>query len=189
MDLDDLRPLVTSRGRDSHIHIFADAQTGLGTMPPRPYSANIVTATTVTHRVEKQRIFESFSMEKLLTATNTFHFEDDGAINICTCNYYKNHEPQQIDYTLFSDNSLRFRTYDSSTTKFGTLGTDCCYQVQACAGKTPRKQTVRKPIGWECPDRIGCNNDVRAFLYMNDGHLAQESRHSDEGPFRTVCFH
>ena len=76
-DLDDLRSLVSSRGRDTHVHICVGAQTGLGTMPPRPHCASIGTATTVSHRVEKQRMLESFIMENLLTATNTFHFEDD----------------------------------------------------------------------------------------------------------------
>ena len=61
-DLDDLRSLVTSRGSDMHAHICVDAQTGLGTIPPRPESANIGTATTVSHRVEKRRILESFIM-------------------------------------------------------------------------------------------------------------------------------
>ena len=80
-DLDDLRSLVSSRASDTHVHICVDAQTGLGTMPPRPLGTNIGTATTVSHRVEKQRMFECYIMENLLTATNTFRFEDDGAIN------------------------------------------------------------------------------------------------------------
>ena len=33
MDLDDLRSLVTSRGREMLVHICVDAQTGLGTIP------------------------------------------------------------------------------------------------------------------------------------------------------------
>ena len=41
MDLDDLRSLVSSRGSDTHVHLGVDAQTGLGTMPPRPHSTNI----------------------------------------------------------------------------------------------------------------------------------------------------
>ena len=39
-------------------------------------------------------------MENLLTATNTFRFDEDGAINIYICNYNGQHEPQQIDYIL-----------------------------------------------------------------------------------------
>ena len=38
-DLDDLRSLVTSRGRDTHVLNCVDAPTGLGTMPPRSCSA------------------------------------------------------------------------------------------------------------------------------------------------------
>ena len=53
-------------------------------------------------------------------------------INIHTCNNNGNHEPQQIDYTLSSDNSLRSRTFDSSATSSIHLGTDCCYQIQSC---------------------------------------------------------
>ena len=86
-DLDDLRSLVTSRGSDMHVHICVDAQTGLGAIPSRPKSANIGTATTVSHRVEKQRLLKNLIMENLLTATNT----------------YGNHEPQQMDHILSSD--------------------------------------------------------------------------------------
>ena len=71
---------------------------------------SLVTATTVTHRVEKQRMLERFIMENLFTATNTFHFEDDVATNIYTWSYNGNHEPQQIDYILSFDDSLRSRT-------------------------------------------------------------------------------
>ena len=71
-DLADFRTLVNSRGVDTEVHICVDAQTGLGTWPPRPYSENIGTATTVSHRVEKQRMLENFIMEIMLTATNTF---------------------------------------------------------------------------------------------------------------------
>ena len=85
-----------------HVHICVGAQTGLGTMPPRPKSANLDTATTVSYRAEKQRKFESFIMENLLTATNSFHFEDDCAI-------------------LSSDNSLRSRS--TRTTAHHTLHT------------------------------------------------------------------
>ena len=55
-------------------------------------------------------------MENLFAATNTFLCEDAGATNIYTCNYNGNHEPQQIDYILSSDTSLRSRTLDSSAT-------------------------------------------------------------------------
>ena len=112
-DLGDLRSLVTSRGRDTHVHFCVDAQTDL--KPPRPSSANIGTATTVSHRVEEHRIFESFITKILLTVTS--HFEDDVAINIHACNLFGKHEPQQIDYILSINNSLRSRTFDSSATK------------------------------------------------------------------------
>ena len=112
----DLRTLVNSRGMDTEVLICVDAQTGLGTWPPRPYSANIGTATTVSLRVEKQRMLYNLIMENTLTATNTFHFEE-GNNNIYTCNYNGNHEPQQIVFILSSDNRLRSRTFDSPATK------------------------------------------------------------------------
>ena len=62
-DLDDFSSLVTSRGRDMLVHICVDAQTGSETLPSRPHCANMGSATTVTHRVEKRRMFESFIME------------------------------------------------------------------------------------------------------------------------------
>ena len=58
-DIEDLPSLVTSRGNETHVHIGVDAQTGLGTRPPRPYSSNIGNATTGSHRDEKQRMLEN----------------------------------------------------------------------------------------------------------------------------------
>ena len=94
-DLSDLRTLLNSRCAESEVHVCVDAQTGLGTWPTRPLSENIGTATTVSHRAEKQRMLENFIMENMLTATNTFNFEK-GTNNIYTCNYNGKHEPQQI---------------------------------------------------------------------------------------------
>ena len=68
-------------------------------------------------------------MENLLTATNIFLGEDDGATNIYTCN---NHEPQQIDHILSSDSRLRSRTFDSSATNSDHWGLICCCQIQSC---------------------------------------------------------
>ena len=48
--------------------------------------------------------------------------------------------------------------------------------------KTTQEKKDRKPIGWECRDRIGYNNEMRAFLQMDDDHFAQRSRHSENGP-------
>ena len=115
IDLADFRSLVNSRGVDTEVHICVDAQTGLGTLPPRPYSKNMGTATTVSHRVVKQRMLDNFIMENMLTATNTFHFEEE-TNNIYTCNCNGKHEPQQITYILSFDNRLRSRTFDSPAT-------------------------------------------------------------------------
>ena len=56
-------------------------------------------------------MFENIIVENLLTATNTFHFEDDGAINIYTRNCNGKHEPQQIEAVfalyVFTDGSAR----------------------------------------------------------------------------------
>ena len=75
-DLEDLRMLVTSRWKDAHVHTCVDAQTGRGTGIPGAASSNVGPATTVTHRVEKQRPLQCFIMEHLLTATNTFSNDD-----------------------------------------------------------------------------------------------------------------
>ena len=115
-DLEDLSMLVTTRVKDAFDHICVDAQTGLGSGVPGPANSNIGTATTVTHRAEKQRLHECFIMEHSLTATNTFSNNDARNTNIYTCNYNECHEPQQIDYILSSDHSMRSRTFDSSAT-------------------------------------------------------------------------
>ena len=107
-------------------------------MPPRPHCTNIGIATTVSHRAEKQRMFECFIMENLLTATNTIRFEDYGAINIYTCTYNKKPERQQIDYILSSDNSLRSRTVDSSATKSDHWGLIAAFKSK------PREDIVEK---------------------------------------------
>ena len=112
-DLEDLSMLVTTRAKDVHAHICVDAQTGLGTGVLGSASSNIGTATTVAHRAAKQRLLECFIMEHLLTATNTFSNNDARNTNIYTCSYNGCHEPQQIDYILSSDHSLRSRTFNS----------------------------------------------------------------------------
>ena len=60
------------------MHFCVDAQTGLGTTPPRPYCENMGTATTDSHRAGKWRLLEIFIMENMLTATNTLDREEDG---------------------------------------------------------------------------------------------------------------
>ena len=49
-------------------------------------------------------------------------------------------------------------------------------------------KTVRKPIGWECRDRISYDNRSACSSKVDDGHLAQESRHSDEASFALYVF-
>ena len=125
-DVDDFRSLVTARGRDSHVHICVGAQAGLGTMPPRPYGANIGTATTVSHRVEKQRMFESFIMEILLTAT--LRMTVPSTSTPATTTGITNHNRLTTSFPL--TNSLRSRTFDP--------GTDGFYQIQACEDTTEK---------------------------------------------------
>ena len=94
-------------------------------------------------------------MENLLTATITFHCEDDGATNIHTCNCNGNHEPQQIDYILSSDR------------------TGCCYQVQYRGKRLP---------GSQLDGNVGiASTKCVLFLNVDDRRCARESRHSDEG--------
>ena len=172
-DPEDLPSLVTSRGNETHVHICVDAQTGLGTRPSRPYSSDVGNATTVSYRVEKQRILEHFIMENLLTATTTFQLEDDGPNNIYTCTYNGKHEQQQqIDYIFSSDTFLRSRTFDSPATKSEHWG--LIVASKSKHAKTLRKKTDRKPIGWECRDRVSYN-DVRARANMNVVSFVQET--------------
>ena len=100
---------------------------------------------------------------------NTFFCEDAGATNIYNCNYNGNHEPQQIDYILSSDTSLRSRTLDSSAANSDHWRLVAA--VNSNRATTPRKNTDRKPIGWECRNRIGFKDEVRAFLNVDDCHL------------------
>ena len=146
-DLEDLRMLVTSRVKDAHVHICVGAQTGFGTGIPGAASSDIGPATIVTHRAEKQRLLECFIMEHLLTATNTFSNDDDRNANIYTCNYNGCHEPQQIDYILSSDHSLRSRTFDSSATSSDHWGTDRHHQGETW--ETTREKTRQET------DRMG----------------------------------
>ena len=162
------------------VHICADTQTGLGRIPSRPHSANI------THRVQKQRMFESFIMENLLTVTNTFHSQDNGITNTCTCSYQGNHKPQQIDYILSSDNNLRSRVFDSSTTNSDHWGLTATSKFKRA--KTQWKKTDRKPIGRECRDRVRYNNNLRDTLKVDGGHLAQPPRSGEKDPFALYVF-
>ena len=114
--LEDISMLVSTWVKDAHVLFCVDAQTGLGTGVPGPPSSNIGTATTLTHRVEKQRLLECFIMGHSLTATNTFSNNAARNTNVHTCNCNGCHEPQQIDNILSSDHSLRSRTFDSSAT-------------------------------------------------------------------------
>ena len=165
-DLEDLRSLVTSRMKDAHVHVGVGAQTGAwdrdtwDKQPKHWYCYNAI-------------------IGHLSTATNTFSNDDDRNANILTCNYNGRHEPQQIDYILSSDNSLRSRTFDSST----TVSDHCVLTatINPKRGKTPGKRHARKPKGWECRDHIGFNNTVRAHVNVGQwtfcsGAAAQRHR-------------
>ena len=71
-DLENLRAATNSREEGSAVHICVDAETGLGTMPPRLFCENVGTATVVSHRAEKRRLQEHFILANMLTTTNTF---------------------------------------------------------------------------------------------------------------------
>ena len=86
-DLEDLGMLVTSREKDAHVHICVDTQTGLGTSGTWCHQQYHGPATSVTHRAPKQRLLECFIKEHQLTATNTFSNDDEGKLDIYTCNY------------------------------------------------------------------------------------------------------
>ena len=70
-------------------------------------------------------------MGHLLTATDTFKKDHGSAANVVTRDHHCRHEPQQIDYILPSDVSLRPGTFDSSSTVFDHWSL-----------------TARKPIVW-----------------------------------------
>ena len=137
-DLEDLRVLTNSREEGSAVHICVDAQTGLGTTPPRPYCENIGMATTVTHRAEKRRLLWKFIMENMLTATHTFDTEEDGIKNdIYTCYYNGKHEPQQIDYILPSVRCLRSKTFDSPATQSDHWGLTATIKISTYKEDAP----------------------------------------------------
>ena len=144
-DLEDLSMLVTSRVKDTHVHICVDAQTGLGTGVPGSASSGIGTDRTGTHRAGKKGLLECFITKHLLTATNTFSNTDDRNTNIYPCNYHGCHEPQQIDYIPSPDHSLRSRTFDSSATASDQWGLTAT--ITERYGKTLGQRHVRKPIG------------------------------------------
>ena len=157
-DLSDLRTLLNSRCADSEVHICVDAQTGSGTWPTSPLSENIGTATTVTHRVEKQRSLESFIMENMLTATNTFNLQE-GNNNIYTCNYNGNHEPQQIDFILSTDNRLRSRTFDSPATKSNHWGLTATIKSPFAKTEKEKHETHRLAMSGQIQIQQGCESE------------------------------
>ena len=168
-DPDDLRSLVISRGRDTHVHICVDAQTGLVTRPPRPHSANIGTATTVSNRVEKLRMLDNLIMEHMLTATDTFYFEEDGTTNIFTCNY-NGHTSHNRLITSF------LQTPVCAPRRLTHLS----LPLPNSHAKVNRKKMVRKPIGWQCCDHVSYNSEVRARANMKTDSFAQASHHVEE---------
>ena len=99
------------------------------------------------HIVPKNRLLECFIMEPLLTATNTFSNDDDRNATIYTCNYNGCHEPQQIDYILSSDHSLRSRTFDSSATSSDHW--ELTANIRETSGKRQGEKTRHKT------DRMG----------------------------------
>ena len=70
-DLDDLPSLVTSRGSGLHVHICADAQTGLVTNTHQDRTAQTLALLQLFHIVSKtRRIFES-SIRMTVPLTST----------------------------------------------------------------------------------------------------------------------
>ena len=76
------------------------------------------------------------------------------------------HESQQIDYSFSSDTCLRSRKFDSSATSSDHWGLIAA--IKSNRVRIHRKKIARKPIGWECRDRIGYNNEVRAYLNVDE---------------------
>ena len=126
-------------------------------------------------------------MENLLTATNTFRFEDDGANNIYTCNCNGKYEPQQMDYILSSDNSLRSRTFDLSATKSDHWGLIAA--IKSKHTKTPRKRLTENRLAGNVGITSVTTMKCMPFLNVDDGHFAQESRLCGEASFALYVFH
>ena len=177
-DLVDLGALTNAREEDSAVHICVDAQTGLGTTPPRPFRENIGMAMGVLHRAGKRRLLKNFIMENMLTATNTYDTEIVGIKrNIYTCSFNGRHEPQQIDYILPPDRCLRLKTFDSPATTSGHWGLTTT--IRSPHAKETHRKTRRKPIGWQCHDRYNYNNDVTVLGFMAIVGMAQQLGQED----------
>ena len=102
--------------------------------------------------VEEQRMFERFITENLLTATNTFHFEDDGATDIYTCNYNGKHEPINRLTTSFHPSHMK-RTIAKQ--KYATTNTTChtCHSVTDTHAPNNKYRKASKPSRYQqiCP--------------------------------------
>ena len=129
-DLDDLRALVASRGEVTRKSTFVCTLRRVWGQRHQDRTAqNIGTVKLFPIVSKNNKCSRDSSWKKLLPATSTFHFEDDGATNIFICNYNGKHEPQQIDCILSSDNRVRSRTSSVFSQKVGSLGTDCRHQI------------------------------------------------------------
>ena len=175
-DLEDLSMLTMSREKDSHVHICVDVQMGLGAGDTQ--SLLLQYWHCHNHYTSGRKTETSLSacliMEHSLIATNTFSTNDASYINIFTRNFNGCHEPQQIDYILSSDRSLRSRTFDSSATASDQWG--LTPTIRERHGKALGKRHVRKPIGWECNNHIAFNITVRTQLNWSSGLFGQELR-------------
>ena len=167
--------LVTTRLKDAHVHICVDAQTGLGAGVPGPPNSNVGTATTLTHREEKQRLLECFIMEHSLTATNTSATMTPAIPTSTRATTMAATKSQQKNtYILSSDHSLRSRTFDSSATTLDLWGLTAT--IRERHGKAQGERRIRKPIGWECNDHTVFNNTVRTELNGSSGPFGQVLR-------------
>ena len=127
----------------------------LGTIPARPKSANIGSATTGSHLVEKKNKegsrASSWKICSQPQTLSTLRMTVPATSTPATTTGITNHN--RLTTYFPSDNSLRSRTFDSSTTNSDHWGLIAA--IKSKHGKTPRKNPVRKPIGWECRTASG----------------------------------
>ena len=109
------RSLVTSCGRGTQVHICVDARTGLGTIPSRPYRANIGTATTVSHRVGKQGMFEKFIMEICPRTHSTWRTREPPTSTLAITLAHLNHNRLTTSFHLTAACVPEFLTHRPAT--------------------------------------------------------------------------
>ena len=78
------------------------------------------------------------------------------------------------------------RVFDSSATNSDHWGLTAT--IKSKRAETQWKKTDKKPIRWECRDRVRYIIVVRVSLDVDGGHLAQPPRSGEKDPFALYLF-